>query len=346
MKLLLYPIMLIYEAIVLLRNKFYDNGIFKSTPTPIPSIVIGNLSTGGTGKTPHTEYLIRLFRDKYNIATLSRGYKRKSRGFVMANENSRASDIGDEPLQFHVKFDDVMVCVDENRVHGVNNIVKLAPETNLILLDDAYQHRALKANIYILLFDYVNILNKRCDLIPIGTYREPLKSKQRADYIIVTNSDVVISPIVRRQIEETLSPLPHQKLLFSRVEYMSMIAINDTAKQAELNVNTILLFTGIADSYNLENYLRGLCFTLDTVKFGDHHNFSKKDILHVVDSFKTIPSRRKIVVITEKDYMRLYNSDILNLLNDIPVFYIPIKIVIHDGERAFDLDIDKRIMSV
>lgn len=329
-----------------MRNKFYDNGIFKSTPTPIPSIVIGNLSTGGTGKTPHTEYLIRLFRDKYNIATLSRGYKRKSRGFVMANENSRVADIGDEPLQFHVKFDDVMVCVDENRVHGVNNIVKLAPETNLILLDDAYQHRALKANIYILLFDYVNILNKRCDLIPIGTYREPLKSKQRADYIIVTNSDVVISPIVRRQIKKTLSPLPHQKLLFSRVEYMPMVAINDTAKRVKLDVNTILLFTGIADSYNLENYLRGLCFTLDTVKFEDHHTFSKKDILRVVDSFKTIPSRRKIVVITEKDYMRLYNSDILNLLNDIPVFYIPIKIVIHDGEREFDLDIDKRIMSV
>lgn len=346
MKVLLYPIMIVYEFVIFLRNKLYDCDVLKSSTPSVPSIVIGNLSMGGTGKTPHTEYIIRLFRDKYNIATLSRGYKRRTKGFVMANDKTKATDIGDEPMQFHVKFDDVKVCVAENRVHGVEEIMKLAPETNLILLDDAYQHRALKPHIYILLFDYVNIINKKCELFPVGRYREPLSNSKRADYIIITNTDVVISPIIKRHIIETISPLPHQKLLFSRVDYMDMEAINEAARKVSFNINTILLFTGIANSYNLETYLKGKCFTLDVIRFGDHHNFSQKDIANVVEAYINIPSKRKIVVITEKDYMRLYNSDLLAKFDDVPLFYIPIKIVIHDEEDAFDEDIVRRVASI
>lgn len=346
MRALLYPLNIIYRLVVWTRNKLYDRDVLKSTVPPVTSVVIGNLAAGGTGKTPHTEYLIRLLKDHYNIATLSRGYKRKTSGFIMANESSLATDIGDEPLQFHVKFPDIGVFVDEDRVHGINQIIKQIPDTNLILLDDAFQHRAVKPHISILLFDYRNVVNKKFELLPVGNYREPLSSKKRADYVIITNSDIIVSPIMKREIQDTLSLEPHQKLLFSRVEYMDLQPLNNVAKNYSQDINTILLFSGIADPGFLETHLRGECSFLETVRFKDHHNFTEKDIQTVIQTFDDLPSVNKIIIITEKDYMRLYNTPLLAMFDAKPLFYIPIKMVIRGGDKNFNNSILSKIESI
>jgi tetraacyldisaccharide 4'-kinase len=340
-KLLLFPFSLVYGFVIFLRNWLYDNGIFKSSGVEIPVISIGNLSTGGTGKTPHIEYLIRLLSGKYKIAVLSRGYKRQTKGFVAGNKLSSSLDIGDEPLQYVQKFDDVIVCVDEDRVHGVGEIIFRYPKVDVVLLDDAFQHRAIKPGLSILLTDYYNLYPEDY-LLPSGHLREPKSAAKRADILVVTKSRRVFSPITYQRLDETLKPLPHQQLYQSYIKYGGITSITKSKCQVseKKKINTIFLFAGIANSYPLEDYLKGLCVELTTLIFPDHHRYTTKDLAKIEQTWKDIYTKNKLMVTTEKDFMRLKNPDMWNLTVNLPLHYIPIEIDLHEtGKEKFDRQI-------
>ena len=214
----LYPFSLIYGLITGIRNFLYNTDILTSFEFNLPVICVGNITVGGTGKTPHTEYLIRLLRENFRVATLSRGYKRKTRGFQIATSSSLVSDIGDEPLQMYRKFPDITVAVDRNRVHGVNTILKERPETEVIILDDGFQHRKIKPGFSILLSDFDRLM-VRDNLLPYGNLRESLDNIRRADIILITKSPENISPIQRRIIVKEINKAPYQNLFFTSLKY-------------------------------------------------------------------------------------------------------------------------------
>ena len=240
LQIILLPLSLLYGTILLIRNKCYDWGILKSTQFNLPVIVVGNLTLGGTGKTPHIEYLIRLLKNNHKIATLSRGYKRKSKGFLLSNEDSTINDIGDEPLQYKLKFDPLIVAVDEKRVNGINNIKKIHPETDIILLDDAYQHRAVKAGLNILITEYNRPYNKDY-VIPSGRLREFSCGSDRADIIIVSKTNADLSLLERKNVINQLKPKLHQAIYFSYIKYGEITPFTNTAKNTPNN--TFLIFS-------------------------------------------------------------------------------------------------------
>lgn len=218
LRILLLPFSLIYGLIVGVRNYFFNNGLLKSVEFKIPVISVGNLSAGGTGKTPHVEYLIRLLKDHFKIAVVSRGYLRKTRGFVLTDINSTVSMVGDEPMQYINKFKNLLVAVDENRNHGIQKLMTSHTELDAVILDDAFQHRYVKPGLSILLTDFHSLYSKDF-LLPVGRLRESKKGAKRADIIIVTKTDPVFSPLSKRAVLEQLKPQPHQKVFFSYVTY-------------------------------------------------------------------------------------------------------------------------------
>jgi tetraacyldisaccharide 4'-kinase len=340
-KLFLYPISAIYGLIVSIRNLMYDYKIFQSTEFEIPVISIGNITVGGTGKTPHTEYLVELLRKQFNVTTISRGYKRKTKGYQEVEVDSLAAQIGDEPLQIKAKFSDVQVVVDEKRVHAIKKI-QIQESRHLpdvILLDDAFQHRSVSAGINILLIDFNRPIDQD-QLMPVGRLRESKWQMRRANVIIYTKCPQEISPITRRILMKDVNLRPYQNLFFTTMVYQPLtpvfsdVAI-DTPKLASDKVS-VLLVTGIANPEHLRKYLSNFSEHITDLKFPDHHNFNNSNIQQIEQKFAAIASENKIIITTEKDSMRLKDMDLSPTLK-ANLFYIPLKIKFLDSEgKNFD----------
>ena len=348
LKALAYPLAIIYGIVTWVRNKLYDLGLFRSREFDLPVISVGNLSVGGTGKSPHIEYLIRLLRSRYKLATLSRGYGRSSTGFLEANEASTSSDIGDEPLQFRKKFGDgIAVAVDKKRAHGIKKLLELHPDLDVILLDDAFQHRAVRPTFSILLTDYNNIyLEDR--MLPTGTLREFRSGASRADIIIITKAPADLSAIEKRNIIKDISPKPYQKVFFSYITYGDFVPLKKVAPRPGLGSNyyfdnnyTIVLLTGIANPKPLEGHLSARTENIVPVHFSDHHEYSAAELVKLQKIFDNIAVENKIILTTEKDAMRLQKPELAGMLDTLPVFYIPIEVRFHDKDAE---EFDKQII--
>ncbi len=336
-KILLIPISLLYGFIIWVRNKLFDFRIFSSQSFEVPIISIGNLTMGGTGKTPTTEYLVRLLNNEYVLAILSRGYKRKTKGYILANEDHSASEIGDEPRQYKQKFEHVKVAVDENRCHGVEMLLKTDKPPDVILLDDAFQHRSIKPGLSIILTDYHNTFFNNF-MFPTGTLREFKKGFKRADIIVVTKTPKIFSPIIKKKLIEDIKPRSYQKVYFSYIKFLQLKSLNSSAENySEKKINTILMVTGIANPYPLKEHLTKLCSEVVQLNYPDHHHYLKQDIQHIRRIFNNIATRNKIIVTTEKDYMRFQYIDFADEFKDIPVYFVPIQFEFHDDcKNEFD----------
>jgi len=334
LRLILFPFSLLYGFITWSRNKCFDKNILPSKSFEIPVISVGNLTMGGTGKSPHIEYLIRLLSEDYKVATLSRGYKRKTKGFILADDQTTAKEIGDEPFQFKSKFENIQVAVDEKRVRGISKIQEQIPEVDAILLDDAFQHRYVKPGLSILLTDFHNLYSQDY-LVPTGSLREFRSGADRADIIVITKSAKVLSPITRNRVKDELKSQNYQKLYFSYIEHGVFTPIPgiDFIPIKNKKYYSILLFAGIANSYPLEFYLKNLCIEIEILKFPDHHHYKKKDITRIVDTFDRILSHNKIIITTEKDAMRLLHPELIKILKHYPVCYVPIEIKFHKEDK-------------
>jgi tetraacyldisaccharide 4'-kinase len=340
LRIIAFPLSFLYGIIISLRNKLYDLGIFPSKEFDIPVISVGNLCVGGTGKTPHIEYLIRLLRPEFYIAALSRGYGRKTSGYRLADPQSSASDIGDEPLQFKRKYSNIRVAVDAKRVNGIKELKKQFPSLQAILLDDAFQHRAVKPGLSIVLTDYSKLYVNDF-VVPTGSLREFKSGIIRADIIIVTKCPPILLPIERKRLLNEIKPMPHQRVYFSYIRYGDFQPLNSDIKNPfpkefyfERNYN-ILLLTGIANTSPLEYYLKDKVKNMQRCKYPDHHNYTNNDIASVKKIFNNIAASNKIILTTEKDAMRLKDPEHSESIKDLPVFYIPIEIDFHDKDKEF-----------
>ncbi|MBI9033547.1 MAG: tetraacyldisaccharide 4'-kinase [Bacteroidales bacterium] len=337
LRLLLFPFSILYGLIVRVRNLLFDWKLLKQQQFDVPIIAVGNLSVGGTGKTPHIEYLIRILKDSCSIASLSRGYGRKTKGFLLANDEHDFKDIGDEPSQFHHKFKDLTVAVDENRCRGISQLLELENKPDVILLDDAFQHRYVKPGLTILLTDFHKIYTEDY-LLPTGTLREPVSGARRADVIIVTKTPRIFSPLLKRYLEEKLQVTDHQKLYFSYIKYGDLLPFSKAALPIQsFNFKSILLFSGIANTYPLENYCKKHCEDLLNINFADHYQYKISDIESIKRQYEELRGTNKVIITTEKDAMRLFEPEIKLLLDDIPVYYLPIEVALHDNaEEEFE----------
>ncbi|MBU1368531.1 MAG: tetraacyldisaccharide 4'-kinase [Bacteroidetes bacterium] len=333
MRLFLLPLSWLYQLILGVRHFIYDKKIIKPATFDLPVICVGNLSFGGTGKTPHIEYLVRLLSNDFKTAVLSRGYGRLSKGFIIAKPGMTYRDIGDESMQYFQKFKHITVAVDEKRARGIKQLIATAENPELILLDDAFQHRRVKAGLNILLTDFHNLYPNDF-LFPAGRLRDITSAADRADIIIVTKTPKVFSPFTRRRLTEIIKPKAHQSLYFSYIKYDSLTPLADHTNLAiPRKTTTIMLFCGIANPYPLQDFLQKKCTDLITIDFPDHHIFSKKDMHRVVNEFKNILGKNKIMVTTEKDAMRLVDSPYFSLFKNIPLFYVPIEVKFHESEQ-------------
>ncbi|MGX1024885.1 tetraacyldisaccharide 4'-kinase [Flavobacterium sp. CS20] len=311
LKFLLFPFSIIYHAVTALRNYLYDKGLFKSYTFDVKLISVGNLSVGGTGKSPMIEYLIKKYKDDYKIGVLSRGYNRQSKGFLEVDLHMKAIDVGDEPLQFKNKFKSVPIFVDADRKHGLENIQKLYPEIEIIFLDDAFQHRRVKPDINILLTTFDKPFYKDF-LLPVGRLRESKTSVERADYIVVTKCPPDISSTVKSNIKQKMNLKSNQTLVFSEIEYSQTLKSQNRSMEFE-TLDDFYLITGIANPKPLLDYLQSKHKSFEHLRFADHHNFSKAEI-------EDIQSYTKPIVTTEKDFIRLKG------LIDKEIFYIAIQV--------------------
>ncbi|MDD2303572.1 MAG: tetraacyldisaccharide 4'-kinase [Prolixibacteraceae bacterium] len=340
-KFLLYPISAIYWLIISLRNFLYDYKVFKSTEFEIPVISIGNITVGGTGKTPHTEYLVDLLSKQFTVTTISRGYKRKTSGYQEVAFDSLATAVGDEPLQIKRKFKDIQVVVDEKRVHAIKKIQVQEPSQlpDIILLDDAFQHRSVSAGVNILLIDFNRPIDKD-QLMPVGRLRESKWQMRRANVIIYTKCPQEISPITRRIIMKDVNLRPYQNLFFTTMVYQPLTPVFPdeaiaTPKLASDKVS-VLLITGIANPEHLRKYLSTFTESIADLKYPDHHNFNASNIQQIEQKFIGIDAENKIIITTEKDSMRLKDMNLSPLVKS-HLFYIPLKIKFLDSEgKNFD----------
>ena len=319
----LYPLSWLYGAGVCLRNKLFDWGWLRSRSFDVPVICVGNIAVGGTGKTPHTEYLIKLLQNEgINVATLSRGYKRKSKGYILATAESSVQKIGDEPYQIKSKFPDIRVAVDENRCHGIEQLLTLKnPAVDAVLLDDAFQHRHVKAGMNILLTDYHRLL---CDdaLLPAGRLREPACG-------IVTKCPDDIKPIDFNIITKRLNLYPYQQLYFSRFRYGSLMPLFPEKAKGRITCTgdeQVLLVTGIASPAPLVEEVKSYTSSVSLLEFGDHHDFGEKDLLLIEKQFNQLKGNKRLIITTEKDATRLKNHPNLNETLKPYIYVLPIEI--------------------
>lgn len=335
LKILLFPFSVIYGLIMQFRNRLFEWNIFKEKQYPIPVINVGNLSVGGTGKTPHIEYLIRLLSQNYRVATVSRGYKRKSKGFIKADASHSYDDLGDEALQYFQKFPNISITVCESRRKAIEQLLAEENPPEIILLDDAFQHRYVHPSLNILLTDYSNLYVNDY-VVPCGRLREFRKGASRADFIVVTKNETVLSSIVKTMVTNAIKPKDYQKLFFSYVDYSDPLPLFEQSYELPQRCGYIQIIAGIANPYPLEVFLKNKCTELKTSVFPDHHEFTEREIKDIVTDFKKHLAVKKIIVTTEKDAKRLQKDCFRNLFKDIPVFYIPIKIAFHQQEESFD----------
>jgi len=304
-----------------IRNFLYDNAFFKSSAPSIPVIAVGNLSVGGTGKTPMIEYLIRLLESQYAVAVLSRGYKRKSIGFVLANESTSVQELGDEPFQFHQKFPNITVAVDANRTQGIQHILAQKPNTQVILLDDAFQHRKVKAGLYILLTAYNDLF---CDdyVLPMGNLREARSGKKRAHLVVVTKCPPALSAAEQANIKAKLGVT--QPVFFTSIDYDEQVySSNKQLSVAEIKPKQKVLLAGIAKP---KPFFQALQSGQDQeLIYPDHHNFTSAELAEI----KALTAQQ-LVITTEKDYVRLQHQ-----LPENSLYYLPIQTQFIAEEAAF-----------
>ena len=337
-KILLLPVSFLYGIVIAIRNLLFDYGILSAQGFKTTVISVGNLSTGGTGKTPHVEYLINLLIHKYKLAVLSRGYGRKNNGFIVADENKSAVEIGDEPLQIKKKFNNVIVAVSNSRVKGINELLKMNPEINIILLDDAYQHRYVNPAISILLTDY-SLLYANDFVLPSGNLREFQSGASRADIIIVSKTPILFSPLDRRFLINKLNPKPYQKIYFSYTTYGNLVSLNKKElipfpKEYYFEKNYfILLLTGIANASNISYYLKNHVENLQHLSYPDHYKYTYSDLKQITNLFDNISASNKIIITTEKDAMRLLSTELEEFVEKLPIFYLPMEIRFHDQDK-------------
>jgi len=322
----LYPLSIIYGAVTNIRNFLYNTEILPSVEFNLPVICVGNITVGGTGKTPHTEYLAGLLRENFRVSTLSRGYKRKTRDFRIATLSSLVKEIGDEPLQILHKYPDVMVTVDRDRVHGVRRILEVRPETEVILLSD---------------FDRLIV---RDYLLPYGNLRESKDNMRRADIILITKSPENISPIQRRLIVKEVDKAPYQNLYFTSLIYKDLLPVFDLQDQENDHTKTslsgncgVVLITGIANPFPLKEHIEKTCGEIVHLCFPDHYNFKKKDLINILSAFNDLKSTTKYLITTEKDAVRL--REFTNIAKPIRsvFYYIPVEIYfLNDDKNEFD----------
>jgi tetraacyldisaccharide 4'-kinase len=306
----LFPLSVLYGCVLSIRNFLFNRGFLKSKSFSVSLICVGNLNTGGTGKTPMIELLVRILGEDYRLATLSRGYKRTTKGYIEVNATHSSSDVGDEPLQFKKNFPDLKVAVDGNRQRGISNLLNAYPNLDMILLDDAFQHRKVKSDFSIVLTTYKD-LYVRDFVLPTGNLREFQTGAKRADIIIVTKCPENLSRAEQKNIALQLRPKPYQKLLFSSISYSEFVT--NTLQKIDINnFDNFALVTGIANPSPLVQHLRALDKKFSHEKFPDHHEFSAAEILRLQKS--------PLVLTTQKDYMRLKSEFSLEKL-----FYLPIE---------------------
>lgn len=329
-KIFLYPFALIYGSVVWLRNRLYDSGFFSSVSFSVPVISVGNLSVGGTGKTPHVEYLIRLLQYEFKVATMSRGYKRRTQGFLLADEGANALRIGDEPMQYHMKYPEVAVSVAEERITGVPRLLQLRPDIDVVLLDDAYQHRSVKPGINMLITDFSKPFYNDF-ILPYGRLREKRTAYHRADIIIVSKSPKALTQNEAAEIKKKIAPLPHQKVFFSTIQYDTPYNLF-TNEPVSLKDKNALLVCCIARPEPLISHLKQEAKEVHVLPYTDHHYFLSKDLEEIQETFQNWKAERKVIVTTEKDATRLYlHAEKLRGWN-IEIVVLPIKIAILLGE--------------
>ncbi len=337
---LLFPFSILYGIIIGFRNLLFDLKILPSKSFDVSVISLGNLTVGGTGKTPHTEYIISLLKGHFNVAVLSRGYKRKSKGFVLAAEQSSVLDIGDEPKQMKNKFPDVPVAVNKRRVKGIKKLMEQFKDLKVVVLDDAFQHRYVKAGLSILLMDYNRPVTKDF-LLPVGRLRERVHEKRRANVIIITKAPEDIKPMDKRIINKKLKLYPYQQIFYTRYKYGKLHHVSQKNKPLDLDIlkkepHHVLLITGIADPKTLLQKIKQYTQLIKHIKYPDHHKYKKRNIRHIITSYNEIKQENKIIITTEKDAVRLREANIPEeILSNI--YYVPIHVEFaEDDEEMFN----------
>jgi tetraacyldisaccharide 4'-kinase len=338
-RILLLPFALVYWLGIALRNWLYNKKIFRSSSFGLPLICVGNLTVGGTGKSPMVEYLVGRLKSQFRVATLSRGYKRRTKGYTLAGDKTTALDIGDEPMQFHLKFPDVPVAVGEERLVAIAQLLHDRPQTEAIILDDAFQHRAIRAGLNILLTEYGNLFT-RDFYLPTGDLRDQKVSYKRAQVIVVTKCKPDLSEEQKQKTIEEISPLPHQKVFFTTIDYGELYHIYHRHGFDSHGRTEVLLVTGIANPKPLKKRLEDYSMGYQMLQYPDHHIFSIDDLKEIRKKFDAIEATDKIILTTEKDAVRLikFNEEIASL----PVYVIPVKhrFLFNEGEQFDKITID------
>lgn len=332
MRILLLPIALLYHIVLSIRHKLYDWHILKSKRFEKPVICVGNLNLGGTGKTPHTEYLIRLLKNDYCVATLSRGYGRRTKGFKLAETSSTYNDLGDEPLLYFKKYPGIQVAVDEDRVDGVTHLFG-EQGVEVVLLDDAFQHRSISAGLNILLTEYQRLYMDDY-LFPAGTLRDVRSAAKRAHIIVISKAPKDLSEQEKQQITDKLNTSKNQKVFFSYLEHAALQPLNEAAKAfSPEEADGAFAFCGIDNPKPFVEELKKRYHTVDFLPFGDHHAYKENDMKAVLDWFEKLDGEKKIIVTTEKDAARLTNSPYLCQFERTPLYDLPVTVRFHEEEK-------------
>lgn len=347
---MLKPMSWLYGIVTDARNWLFDHKVIHQTEFDIPVVTVGNITVGGTGKTPHVEYLVGMLGTSYNTAVLSRGYKRKTKGFIVANSNSTPESVGDEPLQIYQKFGSrVKVAVCEDRSKGICELQRLYPDLQLIILDDGYQHRYVKPAVSVLLMDYNRPIYED-NLLPLGRLRESAHQISRADMVIVTKCPSDLTPLSYRLVSKKLDLMPYQKLYFSNYNYGGLLPVfpDDDPYRVSLEQltsrDTVMLVSGVANPRGFVKHFKNYPFEVRVNHFSDHHDFSREELEKLEEKFRALPGERKVIVTTEKDAMRLaYNPYFPTYLKPF-TFYIPIRVKMLAGLEEGDMIEDLRKM--
>lgn len=350
-RLFLVPLSRIYGTVTAVRNWLYDCAILTSQPSPVPTIAVGNLAVGGTGKTPHAEYIIDLLRQTYHVGVLSRGYKRVTKGFVIAGPTSTPRDIGDEPFQCHRKFGDtVTVAVCEDRRRGIREMLRIDPAINLIVLDDAFQHRAVSPDVAVCLTEFSTPVYDDA-LLPYGRLRESARGLDRADIIIVSKCPDGLTPLDFRLFRKRLNPKPFQSLYFTKLVYGPLLPLFPDQAQAAPDLaglthqDVILSLSGIADPRPFIRHLKENQARVKVNLYPDHHNYGRRDMEAVRRRYESLRGDRRLVITTEKDAVRLIHNPYFPPEMKPHAYYLPIRVAFDQGDGpAFETDLRKRVI--
>ncbi len=324
---------------IFIRNRLYDTGVLKEFKPEIHTIGVGNLAVGGSGKTPMVEYLINLLQaNEFKLATLSRGYKRKTNGFILANESSTAEDIGDEPLIYQTKYN-LQVAVDANRVNGIKKLIELNPKPGIVLLDDVLQHRAIKCGMNIMVSDFARpFFNDH--LLPYGRLREQKSGMLRADIIIISKTPDKTTPVELRTVVKDVKPLAHQYVFFSYLKYGDLYSVTDKSQKIivenELFKYHVMLLTGIANPSTMFTYLKEFANEVYHFPFEDHHEYIPKELEDIQRYYNQLNKPDKIIITTEKDYMRLKNKNVWPIVQKMNLYVLPVEVTFKDKEEEFN----------